>query len=284
MDDALILESGGVSPSATAEDRSVDRLEKLKSDLKQLETQFTSQHPDVKRLRDEIARIEKAQAAEPEVKPVPGAPTEAATEVYSRLGRNRRQSIQSVDAEIARLKEAETQLRASIAGVEQRLQSMPERQQEFQMVSRDRQSAKDLYDSLLKRYEEAQLVESMETDRQGERFRILEAAVAPEGPSAPNRPILLVLGMLAALGLAAAAIIIAEQFDTSFHSPDELRAFTTVPVLVTIPLIALGRGRQVGHAALVSVSILLIVGLTATLAAFVAQGNEDLVRMLVRSA
>ena len=282
MDDALILESGGAGP-ITTEDRSVDALEKKKADLKQLETQFTAQHPDVKRLRDEIARMEKAQTAEPEVK-VPGAPTAEATEVYSRLGRNRRQSIQAVDGEIARLKTAETQLRASIADVEQRLQSMPERQQEFQMVSRDRQSAKDLYDSLLKRYEDAQLVESMETDRRGERFRILEAAVAPEGPSAPNRPFLLMLGVLAAIGLAAAAVIIAEQFDTSFHSLDELRAFTTVPVLVTIPMISLGRGRQVGRAALVSVSILLIVGLTATLAAFVAQGNEDLVRMLVRSA
>jgi uncharacterized protein involved in exopolysaccharide biosynthesis len=43
---------------------------------------------------------------------------------------------------------------------------MPARQQEFSMVARDRQSAKDLYDSLLKRYEEAQMAESMETDRQ----------------------------------------------------------------------------------------------------------------------
>jgi hypothetical protein len=52
-------------------------------------------------------------------------------------------------------------------------------------------------------------------------------------------------------------------------------------VLVTIPHISLGRGRQVGHAALVSVSILIVVGLTATAAAYLARGNEDLVRLLV---
>jgi polysaccharide biosynthesis transport protein len=282
MDDALILESGGSGPSADA-DRSVDRLDRLKGDLKQLETQFTSKHPDVQRIRDEIARIEKANADAPPTK-LPGAPAVDAAEVYSRLGRNRRQSIQSVDAEIAKLKEEETSLRAQIQGVEARLQSMPARQQEFTMVARDRQSAKDLYDSLLKRYEEAQIAESMETDRQGERFRILEAAVAPEGPSAPHRPYLLVLGVLAAIGLAAAAVILAEPFDTSFHSLDELRAFTAVPVLGTIPLISLGRGRQLARAVVVSASILLVIGLTAYAAAYLARGNEDIVRLLAHAA
>ncbi|HYB95941.1 MAG TPA: GNVR domain-containing protein [Vicinamibacterales bacterium] len=280
-DDALILESGS-GGTAAEPDRSVDRLEKLKQDLKLLETQYTAKHPDVQRLRDEIARIERANAAEPPTK-VAGAPAVDPAEVYSRLGRSRRQSIQSLDAEIAKLKEEETTLRASIADVERRLESIPARQQEFSMVSRDRQSAKDLYDSLLKRYEEAQIAESMETDRRGERFRIVEAAVAPEGPSAPNRAYLLVLGVLAAIALAAVAVVIAEQFDTTFHSLDELKAFTSVPVLATIPVISISRGRQVARAALVSVSILLVVGLTATAAAYLARGNEDIVRLLVRS-
>lgn len=148
------------------------------------------------------------------------------------------------------------------------------------MVARDRQSAKDLYDSLLKRYEEAQIAESMEADRQGERFRILESAVAPEGPSAPHRPYLLILGVLAAIGLSAAAVIAAEQFDTTFHSLDDLKSFTSVPVLATIPVISIGRGRQLGRAVLVTASILVVVGLTAYAAAYMARGNEDIVRLL----
>lgn len=280
-DDALILESGG-GGSAPEADRSVDRLEQLKQELKVKETQFTAKHPDVQRLRDEIARIEKSNAETPATR-VAGAPTPDPSEIYSRLGRSRRQSIQGLDAEIAKMKEEETALRAQIADVERRLESMPARQQEFSMVARDRQSAKDLYDSLLKRYEEAQLVESMETDRQGERFRILEAAVVPEGPSAPQRPYLLVLGLLAAIGLAAASVVVAEQFDTTFHSLDDLKAFTSVPVLAAIPVISLSRGRQVGRAVLVSASILIVVGLTAYAAAYLAQGNEDIVRLLVHA-
>lgn len=280
-DDALILESG--TTGAPADDKSVDRLEKMKQDLKQLETQFTAKHPDVQRLRDEIARIEKSNAETAPTK-IAGAPAVDPAELYSKLGRSRRQSIQSLDAEIAKAKEEETQLRAQIAEVEQRLQGMPVRAQELTMVARDRQSAKDLYDSLLKKYEDAQIAESMETDRQGERFRVVEPAVAPEGPSAPHRPYLLILGALAAIGLAAAAVILAEQFDTTFHSLDELRAFTSVPVLASIPVISLNRGRQVGRAVLVSASILIVVGLTAYAAAYLARGNEDIVRLLVHAA
>jgi succinoglycan biosynthesis transport protein ExoP len=284
-DDAMILDGASTPVTATGEpDRARERLEKLKNDLHNVETQFTSKHPDVQRLKDEIARIERTLPAEPaDPKAVPAAPNDT-METVSRLRRSRRQSITALDAELEKLKQEETTLRASIASVEGRLQSMPARQQELQMVSRDRQSAKDLYDSLLKRYEEAQLVESMEADRQGERFRVLEAAVVPEGPSAPNRPFILMLGLLAALGLAGAAVVAAEQIDTTFHSLDELKAFTSVPVLATVPAIADGRGRVVWRAAFVSASILIVVGLSATAAAMLARGNEDIVRLLVRSA
>ena len=282
-DDAMILE-GTTAVTATGEpiDPARERLAKLKDNLRQVETQFTAKHPDVQRLRDEIARIERTLPAETEPKEV-GAPSEA-TETVSRLRRSRRISITAIDAELEKLKQEETSLRASIATVESRLQSMPARQQELAMVSRDRQTARDLYESLLKRYEEAQLMESMEADRRGERFRILEAAVAPEGPSAPNRPFILLLGLLAAIGLAGAAVVAAEQFDTTFHSLDELKAFTRVPILATVPAIADGRGRQVWRAAFVSASILIVVGLTAVAAAMLARGNEDIVRLLVRSA
>ena len=133
------------------------------------------------------------------------------------------------------MREEETAIRATIGSFEQRLEGAPEREQEFALITRDRQAAKDLYDSLLKRYDEAQLSASMETDRQGERFRILEPALPPEGPSAPNRLRLILMGLLLAIAAAVSVVLTAEQFDASFHGVDELREFTSVPVLVSIP-------------------------------------------------
>src|SRR6185503_7882905 len=119
-------------------------------------------------------------------------------------------------------------------------EGVPERQQEFGRLTRDYNAAKDLYDSLLKRFDDAQLAASMETDRQGERFRILEAAVAPSAPVAPNRMRLIVMGLLLAIFAGAVAALVAEQFDPTFHTVEDLREFTALPVLVTVSTIRLG--------------------------------------------
>ena len=53
--------------------------------------------------------------------------------------------------------------------------------------------------------------------------------------------------MALSLAAGAATAFVAEQLDTSFHSADDLRAFTRVPVLVSIPLFvtpADGRAHQ----------------------------------------
>jgi hypothetical protein len=169
-----------------------------------------------------------------------------------------------------------------IATAEQRLEEVPYRENELALIVRDRQSAKELYDSLLKRYEDAQLAQSMETANQGERFRILEPAVPPMGPNAPNRFRLLVMGLLLAALLASIAVLIHEQLDTSFHSVDEVRQFTHVPILASIPSIEMPASRRLPRALGVTACVIGGLTLVAAFSAYVASGNEQLVRFLIR--
>lgn len=248
------------------------RLEQVKKDLAQLEG-FPEKHPDVKRLKDEVAALEQGiQAAAPAE-----LPAQPATAV-----RTSARTLESLDAELDRLKADDASLRQTIAGVENRLEGVPYRQNEFAGISRDHQAAKELYDSLLKRYEEAQLAQSMETENQGERFRVLESAVPPMGPSAPNRPRLLIMGLLLAVLMAGLAVLLIEQFDTSFHSVDDLRQFTRVPVLVAIPRVGPTAGVRWWRMAYTTASVLVGLTLIATLSAYLARGNEQIVRLLVR--
>jgi len=137
---------------------------------------------------------------------------------------------------------------------------------------------------LLKRYEEAQLAESMEQVQKGEQFRVLDQAVPNAQPAAPNRPRLLVMALAGAIGLAVAVLLLAEHLDTSFHEVDELRAFSNVPVLASIPRILSGtdlrrrwwRMRLATSAAFVGLVII------AGLAYVAASGNERLVSLLAR--
>jgi protein tyrosine kinase modulator len=267
-----------------------ERLERMKRDLKMLEGQFTSRHPDVIRMKTEIAAAERQQqdallrehqAAQ---KAADGAAAVAAAAQNPTALDARRNALQNLDAELDRLKKAEADLRQNITGIENRLEGVPARQQEFGRLTRDYNAAKDLYDSLLKRYGDAQLASSMETDRQGERFRILEAAMPPSSPVAPNRNRLMIMGVLMALIVAAGAALAAEQFDTTFHSIDDLREFTRVPVLGAVsPIATVTAGRTVKFV-LATVSAVAVIWIIVVLSTHAARGNEQLVWMLARGA
>jgi hypothetical protein len=92
------------------------------------------------------------------------------------------------------------------------------------------------------------------------------------------------LGAAGSAVLALGVVILAEQRRPAFHSVEDLRAFTTLPVLVRIPRIVterdLRQGRRWTRLATASalVGLTIIAGLTYVL----AQGNEQLVWLLAR--
>ena len=264
------------------------RLAQKKEDLARLRTQFSDRYPDVVQLAAEVATLERELAAakaraKSDPSPTTGspAPPTAATSPYTlRL----KEALSDVQTELKVLKTEEGRIREGIATYQARVENVPKREQEFTELARDYDSTRDLYRSLLKRYEEAQLAESMEQRQKGEQFRILDQAVANSQPAAPNRPRLLIIILASAIGLALAAAVLAEHLDTSFHDVDQLRGFSNVPVLVSIPRIVtptdVRRGwwrmRLAATAALVG--LLMIV----SLAYVAAKGNEGLVLLLAR--
>jgi len=260
------------APSADSE-----RLAKLQQELDNLRSRFTDAYPDVVRIRTDIETLTRqiAQRAASERQASPGG------EAVGRLT----QSLADADTELRALKEEERVLRQSIASLEQRVDNVPKRQQEFQELNRDYETTKERYDTLLKRYEEAQLAESLEQGKNVEQFRILDPALPPREPVAPNRVRMLALGLLLAIGLAVGAVIGAEKLDKAFHSIDDLRAFVSVPTLGRVPLIAsraqTRRNRR--RAALVAVSALAGVLLIIAGSRYVAHGNEQIVKLLERS-
>jgi polysaccharide chain length determinant protein (PEP-CTERM system associated) len=258
-------------PLGDAESATARRLTQLRRDLAQWEG-FPERYPDIKRIKEEIAALE-AQSS----------PLRPATAAAGDLRPGTR-TLEALNAEIDRLKLEDESLRKLIATAEQRLEEVPYRENELALIMRDRQSAKELYDSLLKRYEDAQLAQSMETANQGERFRILEPAVAPMGPNAPNRFRLLVMGLLLAALLASIAVLIREQLDTSFHGVDDVRRFTKVPILAAIPSVEMPASKRLPRALGVTVCVVGGLALVAAFSAYIASGNEQLVRFLVRGA
>jgi polysaccharide biosynthesis transport protein len=253
------------------------QLVKLRQQLADLRATFSDQYPDVKRVRAEIAALEE-HLARPE--------TAAAKTTASGDSSERAKSLEAGDDELRSLKQQEANLRRLIAAYETRIESAPRRQQEIQQLSRGYEMTKERYQTLLKQYEEAQLAARLEQGQSMEQFRILDAALPPLWPAAPNRMWLAFMGLMGALALAVVGVVAIERFDTTFHTADDLRAFADVPMLATIRQVATkadARHRRFQRA-LVAASA--VAGLAVIVAGtyYVAAGNEQLVRMMVRGA
>ena len=256
------------------------RLARLKKELTTLRIKYTDLWPDIIRIKDEIARLEK-QAAEPKPKVEPKAPVVPTPQVL-----RAQEALQSAETELKLAKADEQRLKHSIAQYQTRLDNAPAREQAYLDATRDYQSTKELYASLTKRYEEAQLAESMEQRQKGEQFRILDSAVPASTPTAPRRAKLLIASLALSAVLGAGAMVLAEMLDTSFHSTADLRAYTTVQVLVSIPrIVTEGDARRTRwRFRLAAAGLVVGLVLVAGSAFLFAHGNEQLAQLLSRGS
>jgi polysaccharide chain length determinant protein (PEP-CTERM system associated) len=271
-------QSFGAAPGGpTLAEPHAARQARLRLELASAQARFTQEHPTVLRLKIELAATEQ----EP---PSSSGPDAAAAGPTSPYAMRLREALSGTESEIKVLKAEEQRLRATIAAYQARLENTPKREQEFQEVSRDYESTKQLYDSLGKRHEEAQLAESMEQRQKGEQFRILDLAVPSQIPAAPNRLKLLVVSLVLSVGLAGAVLMLAEMLDTSFHSTDELGKFSSIPVLASVTriLTEADRQRRQQRFRVAAAGAMLGLALLAGVSYFLGHGNEQLVQMLAR--
>jgi protein tyrosine kinase modulator len=268
------------------------QLAKLRQDLADLRRRFGDRYPDVLRLNAEIAALERqvgrGGSPAPTAEAARGIPADAARGGIGEAARGtpaeNSMAVRAVDDELRSLKQQETLLRGTIASYESRVESAPRREQEIQELSRGYEANKERYQALLKQYQEAQLAATVEQGQSMEQFRILDPALPPLRPSAPNRLWLASVGLIASLALALVVVVVAEKLDTTFHTVEELREFTDVPTLASIRQIVTGAAarRQRYRLAFAGVWLIVALGLIVAASYRVAAGNEQIVRMTAR--
>jgi hypothetical protein len=84
--------------------------------------------------------------------------------------------------------------------------------------------------------------------------------------------------------LGAGSMVLMEVLDTSFHSSRDLRAYTTVPILVNIPRIVTEAGarRRRWRFRLAAVGVLVALVVVGGSSYMFAHGNEQLAQLLSR--
>ena len=260
-------------------DASALKLSQLKQELRELRLKFNEKYPDVIRLKAQIEALEARQGETGEA----SAPAATATVALDDRTGSVRKALDEARVELRALEAEAATLNESISTYEQRVKAAPLREQQYQVLMRDYETTSEMYRSLLLRQKEAEIAETMERREKGERFEILDNALAADAPAAPDRPRLRVAGFVLAAVLAIGLGFLLETLDGSYHSLVELQRESKIPVLASIPVLHTSQDRRrrrqrflVGFAA----TTLLIVAVSGA-SYKICAGNETIVGMLI---
>jgi polysaccharide chain length determinant protein (PEP-CTERM system associated) len=266
-----------VSPTDTPTPggKSNQSLASLPAQLAELKARFSDKHPDVIRMKKLIAaqaEEEKKQTQHDSSDLMPSASPQKVSPAQLEQA--------EVSAEIQRLAADLGKVNQELVTYKQRIENTAKREQELFTITRDYESTRDLYKSLLKRYEEASMADDMEKEQRSERFRLLERAVYPQEPSAPQRPRFFLLTLALSLGAAVGGVFLREIQNTSFHRVEDLKKFVKIPVLVSITQIVTDRDRHSRHFynGLGVVALIMFLILLVNVSYYVANDNEQFVR------
>jgi len=227
--------------------------------LAEMLKRYTPEYPDVVRMRQAVEQLEKSAAATP--------PETASTGKPPVLNSARlpvvEAEISRLDARIAEREALERRLRDASGTYLSRIEAVPGRESDWVALTRDYQTIQQAYTSLLAKKEEATLAANLERQSIGEQARVSAPPVDPSRPISPNRPGVVMIGVLLGLGIGLAAVLSLEVTDSKIRSEQEVLAALRLPVLALFPHIVTTEGRKrmrrrrlmIGVSALVVVAV-----------------------------
>lgn len=207
------------------------RRDELSGRIAELRRRYTEEHPELIRARAELAALE-AQSAP--TTPVAGYEISPARMRLLQLNGE----LQETEDQLASARVRVGSLGARTGVFRGRLEAAPRHEMAVAAMTREYEADKQQYEALTDELHDAQLTERLEAATRGV-FRVVEAPRVPAEPFAPRRFRIALLGLLAGLGAGLAAAFLSEQSDTSFRNVEDLDLPAELPVLATIPRLAL---------------------------------------------
>jgi capsular exopolysaccharide synthesis family protein len=153
-------------------------------------------------------------------------------------------------ADLAGIEARRTWLSAQITTYERSVIVTPERTQEEARLVQEAEANRNMYNQFLQQSALASINEAFENAKLSGKFDLIEPATRPLQPSKPNRPVLIVLSMIAGTIVGIATVLLVEHHDHSVRNADEIESLLGLPVLGTVPrVVELERGRRRGRPA-----------------------------------
>ena len=199
------------------------RLFQLEQDLASLSTRFGPEWPEIRKTREEVSKVEEQLLQEKES-------TIREARVLYQVARKHHQLLAEA---LEQQKELANQLNEDSI--------------QYNILAREVESNKQLYEGLLQRLKEAGVSAGLKSSN----IQVVDRGEVPHTMYRPRRALNLALGLVIGLMLGMGMAFVVEYLDNTLKTPDQVEAFLAIPSLGVIPRIAKSRETAV-HGGLLS--------------------------------
>ncbi|NVJ24346.1 MULTISPECIES: GumC family protein [Myxococcus] len=204
-----------------AVDSEAGRLESAESGLTRAlvnaKTQWTDDHPEVKRMQSELEGM-----------------TTRRKEAEGRLWAERAERGR-VAGLIEAIQKDIVDLQGKAEAYQSRLNNTPKWAHELGVMNRDYEITRTKYQSVVSRKVEAEIAQELEAKSSKSLFNVISPAGVPVTAARPDRMSGLAIALLVALGLGVLTGAMLEMRDDSLRDGTEVRQRLTLPVLAVVP-------------------------------------------------
>jgi succinoglycan biosynthesis transport protein ExoP len=222
------LDTDGAGPAASPYQI---QIQKMETHLAELKGRYGSNFPDVRKTQADLDRLKKQAAVEEAQNPPPPAAEPTPPKKNPVL----EAQLQKLDQEIGDQTKLQADLQRQTDFHVSKLEQAPAFEQKIADLTRDYESLKTHYQTLLDKKLAAQMSTELEERQKGERFTILDPATVPDQPSGPNRMLITFAGLLGGVFGGFGLAMLLEMTDASVRTESKATKLLGSPVLAGIP-------------------------------------------------
>jgi uncharacterized protein involved in exopolysaccharide biosynthesis len=224
----------------------VNRQAQLESEKQELSLKFKPAAPEMKSVQKQIDEIQRRmdEMVEDHKRKVEETRTRLEGRFDPRVNTYKAE-VKRLQGEIQRQQALLDRAEAEIGSVGGRMNSVPGTEVELEAIQREFQTEKSIYDQMVEQENKAEIGADVAGRAQGESIAVIDPASFPQQPVAPKRPLLMLLGLCAGLGLG---IALAAAFEVprllTVQTSEDAEHYTGLPVLVTLPMLLTPREQR----------------------------------------
>lgn len=208
----LSLEAGGTGTDVRSSASLVQQIRSAEVELAQARRTLAADHPEIKRLEDNLQRLNSGGGS-------------GGSDVV-------RRQAELIDAQLQQLNQQKAGFETRRAEIDQARARAPEVTRELEAMQREQRRLQDRYNEISRQLAQVETQQQLMENDQTERFVLLERALPPEYPALSNRKKSAVMGVGGSFALAMMVAFVLELLNPVLRRTTQFaRATGTRPVI-----------------------------------------------------